>query len=381
MRVAWFCPSSATKPTVIACLRAARHPTTLVIDQIDASRAHDFVVEQALRPYDVTVFESDEGADSDFMWAYLFRYPGVFVPARPSLHDSRARTLTTLGRWNDYASEFIFNQGHPARGDARAFARGSWPMLRAPALASRIVAVDDEERRLAIEAAYPGARVRTVPVCSAGPAAEDYRPYEPEPGPVRIAAPATWHRATVARAVARVRSAGFDAEFLDHCPPPLPGAAVDIMVILEPVDEAASLQPATTWMALGRPLIVYEREATARVPAMDPQTWRMRDATAPQDAVVISIDPRDEEHSLVLAIRGLIEAPHRRRALAGAAREWWRTHATPEQGAAGWHAVLHEAARTEPPPLPPDWPAHLRADGLANLAQTERELGIRLDLR
>jgi len=74
-------------------------------------------------------------------------------------------------------------------------------------------------------------------------------------------------------------------------------------------------------MAARKPVIVLETTSTAEWPALDPQTWRPRGFSA--DApIVISLDPRDEEHSLVLAIQRLSSDAVLRSQLADAAYAW-----------------------------------------------------------
>jgi len=80
-------------------------------------------------------------------------------------------------------------------------------------------------------------------------------------------------------------------------------------------------QSALAAMAARKPVIVLETTSTADWPALDPQTWQPRgfNAAAP---IVISLDPRDEEHSLVLAIQRLSSDPALRARLADAAYAW-----------------------------------------------------------
>ena len=74
-------------------------------------------------------------------------------------------------------------------------------------------------------------------------------------------------------------------------------------------------------LAARKPVIVLETTSTAEWPALDPQTWQPRGFSA--DApIVISLDPRDEEHSLVLAIRRLSSDASLRARLADAAYAW-----------------------------------------------------------
>ena len=113
-------------------------------------------------------------------------------------------------------------------------------------------------------------------------------------------------------------------------------------------------------MAAGRSLVTFDIEATVGWPTFDPQAGRSRAAdVAP---IAVTLDPRDEEHSLMLAIRRLAADPSLRRGLARAGHEWWATHATPAHAAAAWTSVLAEA-RGLVPPRGAGWPAHLSWDG------------------
>ena len=74
-------------------------------------------------------------------------------------------------------------------------------------------------------------------------------------------------------------------------------------------------------MAARKAVIVLETTSTAEWPALDPQTWQPRGFSA--DApIVVSLDPRDEEHSLVLAIQRLSSDPELRARLGDAAYAW-----------------------------------------------------------
>jgi hypothetical protein len=76
-------------------------------------------------------------------------------------------------------------------------------------------------------------------------------------------------------------------------------------------------------MAAGKPVIVFETLVTAGWAALDPQTWQPRGfGRESADPVAVSIDPRDEEHSLMLAIQRLSSDPGLRARLADAAQAW-----------------------------------------------------------
>jgi hypothetical protein len=127
-------------------------------------------------------------------------------------------------------------------------------------------------------------------------------------------------------------------------------------------------------MAAARPVIVAETHATAGWPALDPQTWRPRDGS-PGAPAVISVDPRDEEHSLVLALRRLGADANLRAQLGTAARAWWATHATIDRAVASWLPVLSDAASLPDPGRPEGWPAHLDSDGSQLMRQILTQCG------
>ena len=133
--------------------------------------------------------------------------------------------------------------------------------------------------------------------------------------------------------------------------------------------------------AAGKAVIVTETETTAAWPALDPQTWQLRTIPAGgqpiEPAIVISIDPRDEEHSLFRALTRLAADIDLRHRLGGAARSWWSHHATVTHAVRAWEAVLQEAQSLSPPLRPAGWPAHLDANGSALADAIHDEFGLR----
>jgi hypothetical protein len=95
--------------------------------------------------------------------------------------------------------------------------------------------------------------------------------------------------------------------------------------------------------------------------------------------IAIAIDPRDEEHSLMLALRRLARDAGLRRDLATAAQAWWAARATVDHAVAAWQSILHEAAAIAPPPHPLGWPPHLTADGTERARQLLGEFAVSVD--
>jgi hypothetical protein len=180
----------------------------------------------------------------------------------------------------------------------------------------------------------------------------------------------------IQRAVGRALEAGAPLELISgSAKSVLEKADIVVAVTWPPADE---LTIALAGMAAGRPVIVLETEITAGWPALDPQTWRPR-GWSNQPPIVISIDPRDEEHSLSLALRRLATEPALRDALGSAAHEWWQRHATLDHAVQAWRSILTEAATAAPPTRPSNWPAHLTADGTERARELLGEFGATVD--
>lgn len=163
------------------------------------------------------------------------------------------------------------------------------------------------------------------------------------------------------RALARAQEGGAPATLVVDESPERAIQDADVIVTLQWPAYGAPPTFALAGMAAGKPVVVLETVFTADWPALNPQTWQPRGL--PSDApVAVSVDVRDEEHSLAVAIRRLSTDPALRARLGGAAYAWWRAHATVRDAADAWDRILREAATLAPPARPPDWPAHLTAD-------------------
>ena len=150
----------------------------------------------------------------------------------------------------------------------------------------------------------------------------------------------------VARAVERARAGGAKVEVVE-------GDVADVLarahlvIALEWPPRPGAPTAALLGMAAGKTVIVHEVEGTAGWPALDPQTWVARGfGDAPP--IVVSVDPRDEEHSVMLALKRLAADPGLRRTLGVNARAWWRQHATLDHAVAAWETILAGAALSAP---------------------------------
>jgi hypothetical protein len=298
MRLAWF---RATPPdsgalldrtaTLIEALRR-----THTVDVVTAADAHDFVWKHGRHPYDLCVYEVGSSRDQRFIRAYVLHYPGVVFLADSPVVDSRI--------WHG----------------------------------SRMVVVPDVATADAIACEWPDARIRHVPLGVGEPRGSHsgFQLRELQVGTIDAA-----RRPVLERAIARARNVGATVHLSDAFD------EADVIVALEWPPRSGPPVAALHAMASGRVAIVLEVEVTAGWPALDPQTWQPR-GFGPDPPVAISLDPRDEEHSLMLTLVRLAADPSLARALGAAARHWWQAHATVDRAAAGWELVLHEASRREP---------------------------------
>jgi glycosyltransferase involved in cell wall biosynthesis len=184
-RLAWFSPMPPVRSGVAAC-SAELVPALRAFFDIDVFvdaaatdvrqtavpgtySAHDFVWRHQQAPYDLTIFQLGNSSTHEFIWPYLFRYPGLAVLHDAHLHHARAAALLRSGRNVDYRSEFQWN--HPdANPDLAELAIAGfdthlyylWPMTRLVAAASRVVGVHATSLAHRLSAEAPDAHVEPI---------------------------------------------------------------------------------------------------------------------------------------------------------------------------------------------------------------------------
>jgi hypothetical protein len=278
-----------------------------------------------------------------------------------SLHKWRAISLVHQHRDADRDAEMVFADGAGRNDPPWPLLRGAWSTWRVPVLASRLTVVADDALASSIREVCPSARVVVTPTGVPGPDA----------GPatssahtgMRVWLPTGVSPRTFDAAVVRAHQAG--AAPIRKVSGEL--NAADVVVAMQWPTFGRPLTEALSGFAAARAVIVAETASTAHWPSLDPQTWqpravpaRLGNAEAP---IAISIDPRDEEHSLMLALVRLANDAALRASLGRAARVWWEQHATVAHAVEAWKALLDEARALPTPPRPAGWPAHLDADG------------------
>src|SRR5262245_36833711 len=123
VRLAWFSPVPPVPSGVAVCTAdllnglSGTHAIDVYVDEpvarlaADTRSAHDFVWQHRRSPYDLTVYQVGNSSHHDYLWPYLFRYPGLAVLHDAHLHHARAAALLRTRRADDYRAEFAAS--HP----------------------------------------------------------------------------------------------------------------------------------------------------------------------------------------------------------------------------------------------------------------------------
>ena len=379
MRLAWFGPDAASEAhpfdDAAGLIRAlsAQHE----IRAFTRASAHDFPWTHDREPFDVCVFDLDNTGAHAFAWPYLLHFGGVLLLRTRTLHNSRAHQLVHAGRLDDFVAEFRFNEGRaPCPGRGGDYIRSDeWPMLRVPLLAARLVVMPHRLVADALQDEYPDVRIRYAPLPVQDVERDERRRVR---AAVTFGMVATDSVDVARRAVDHARQSGASAALIVDTAERIVRDADVVLALQRPVFG----KPRT--LALGamsgsKPVVVPETDATADWPLLDPQTWQPRgmDMGAP---VGVSLDLRDEEHSLMLSIRRLSGDAALRNGLGENGRAWWRARASVDRAVDAWNQLLTEAAAMERAGRPPDWPAHLDADGTGRAREILADFGVTVDL-
>ena len=167
-----------------------------------------------------------------------------------------------------------------------------------------------------------------------------------------------------------------------------PSSASDVVADLDWPLNGNALTTALAAMSAGKTVIAFESEETADWPALNPQTWKPRHFPGvgdrgtgpggPAEPILVSIDPRDEAHSVKLAMRRLSTDAALRERLGAAAREWWTTHATVGHAVKAWEGIIAEALTL--PPLAPSAERSAPDEATGRAREILAEFGVRVDL-
>jgi glycosyltransferase involved in cell wall biosynthesis len=384
--------------------------------------AHDFVWRHARRQYNLVVYQVGNSKHHDFIWPYLFQWPGLVVLHDVRLHHARARRLLRPGGAASYRAEFAFD--HPATPidaaelavsgfDGRYYA--AWPMLRAVVESARAVGVHSRGGQAAVAEAFPGRAVSYLPLGEGSLAgvndaerARTRRAYGAGDDSVVFGAfgglSADKRVTEIVRASGQLRrrhanvrlwlagTSALDVSLaslaeahgvgeavthlgaLDDAAFDQAIAAVDVSLNLRWPSAIETSGPWLRAMAMERPTISMELEHQAHVPALDPRDWRARNPADTRPPVTVSIDVLDEHHSLVLAMDRLAADAALRARLGGAAREYWLTEHTPGLMAEAYDRVLRDTIQRPLPHI--TLPASLRPDVWESTRGIAEECGL-----
>ena len=410
--------------------KAAVHAATMherALAEARTASAHDFVWRHRQAPYDLVVYQVGNSSNHDYIWPYLFRFPGLTVLHDAHLHHARAAALLRTRRADDYRAEFA--AAHPGVSpDAAELAVAGfdsnlyymWPMTRLAVQASRLTAVHTAPLAAQLRADLPGAAIEAIRLGHGVAVSETARqrareevrrryglagevvfgcfgglmpekripqvldafaallPYAPDARLLLAGAPAPHYDLDADIAVRSLRpsvvTTGYlesDEELTTHI------AACDVGINLRWPTAREVSGPWLRCLAAGLPTIVIDL-AHVDVPSLDPRTWLPNrttsggtSATAP---VAVAIDIVDEDHSLRLAMRRLANDGELRASLGRAATEYWeREHAT-ERMIEDYRRII-PLAMTKPVPRPM-LPAHLVNDGDATLRDLLKPFGM-----
>jgi glycosyltransferase involved in cell wall biosynthesis len=359
--------------------------------------AHDFIWRAARQQYDLVVYQVGNSREHDFLWPYLFRWPGLAVLHDARLHHARARTLLSPGREGDYREELAFN--HPAlTASAAELAIAGfdgpyyylWPMVRSILETSRLTVTHSRGAANELAALWPHAPIDCVPLGHGRPdlVSESRRlavrsalgvgpdtvlfgvfgGLSPEKRVAEIlhvfARTRRRHRAvhlvlagapdprvdvqalaaTLSLTDAVTHLGVIDDEAFDDVI-----AAVDVSLNLRWPTALETSGPWLRALATGRATVTTALAHQADVPALDPRDWQPVNPAATHRPVTVAIDILDEAHSLGLALDRLAADHTFREDLGRSARHYWATEHTLERMTDEYERVLGRAMHLPAP--------------------------------
>ena len=440
LRLAWFTPwppdhsgIAGRSAELVPRLAALGHGIDVYVDErrvpvaraaddapppgaVRVQGAHDFVWRAARHQYDLSVYQLGNSRLHEFIWPYLFRWPGLAVLHDGRLHHARGRALLRRHRENDYRAEFAWN--HPqVPADAAELAIAGfdgpyyyqWPMTRSVVESSRLVAAHSMGAVREISAAWPHRPVEYIALGEgrATPVSDDERiatrrslgldddavlfgvfgrlsaekrlpqilhafasTHGRHPHP-RLLLAGTPDHAVDVRAIAGalgIQDAVVIAGDLsdDHFDRLI--AAVDVSLNLRWPTALETSGPWLRALAAGRPTVIIDLARFSNPVTLDPRTWQPH-APAPAAStsappIAVAIDVLDEDHSLRLAMHRLAADADLRTQLGRAGRAYWEAEHTIDRMVADYERVLAHAAATSAPRTEP--PTHFTPDPAAH---------------
>ena len=397
MRLAWFSPWPPDRSGVagrsaelVPALAAAGHAVDVCVGAADVRRhpdgppeagqvrvqsAHDFLWRALRGQYDLTVYQVGNSHLHEFIWPYLFRWPGLVVLHDARLHHARAaahlQSHSARSNTGRYRADFAWNHPDVSADAAELGVAGfdgsyyyMWPMVRDVIMVSRTTAVHALGAATALQHEFPGEPIeyltlgegRDVPLSTAErEAARTALGFASDTVAFGVFGGLTLEKRVpeIIRAFraclgvqpsSRLLLAGNVHPSLDWCSLARHAGIEQAVILRQGLDDVAFDQAVAAvdvslnlrwpsahetsgpWLralAEGRATVVTDLAHQSHVPSLDPRTWQSMDA----EPVTIAIDVLDEAHSLGLALRRLATDAALRDRLGRSARRYWeRTH-------------------------------------------------------
>jgi glycosyltransferase involved in cell wall biosynthesis len=456
MRLAWFSPwppqrsGIAGRSAELAAALAARgHRIDVFVDEQDPAvrplvvkappeppqvreirvqSAHDFVWRVARNQYDLCVYQLGNSRLHEFIWPYLFRWPGLALLHDARLHHARGRALLGRGRLDDFREEFAWSHEGASVDLAELAVRGfrgpyyyQWPMTRAIVESSRVTACHSRGATAELREQFPD---RTIEYVALGEGSWRYdvdmmrrrfraahrldssaivlgvhgaltaekrvpeilrafaatRPLQggailllagqPDPQLHLDHEISALGLGDAVRVVTNLDDAEFDGAI----------AATDVCLNLRWPTARETSGPWVRSLAMSRATVIVDLAHQHGIPVLDPRTWRRHtpceDVVHDADtrAIAVAIDILDEEHSLRLAIRRLMADEALRLQLGHHGRAYWeREHTMVRMIADFERAAVRAVARPAPAST---LPAHLRPDPQAHANELLKPFGL-----
>jgi glycosyltransferase involved in cell wall biosynthesis len=439
MRVAWFTPwppqrsgIAGRSAEIVPLLCDAGHGIDVFVDEaavpvmrvpdaappasgrLRVQGAHDFIWRATQRQYDVVVYQLGNSKLHEFIWPYLFRWPGLTVLHDARLHHARGRALLRRRRADEYRTEFAWNHPGMSADLAELAVSGfdgpyyyDWPMTRSVVASSRLVATYSRGSFVELQHAWPDRPFEVLALgegCRVPPAETDRQAARvwldlPESSVVFGvfgALTAGKRVAQVLRAFAEIHARmpntflllagatdrsvdveslqkaleltsasrllnGLDDEQFDRAI-----GAVDVSMNLRWPTAREVSGPWVRALAAGRATVTVDLIHMALIPSLDPRTWQPHApaahfaGAARHDPVTVAIDILDEDHSLRLAMRRLAVDAELRAQLGRAGRRYWEAEHGHDRAIRDYERALSRAAAL-PDPVG-ERPAHLKPE-------------------
>jgi glycosyltransferase involved in cell wall biosynthesis len=439
MRVAWFSPLppdgsgiAAYSAEVVPLLMARFGAVDLYSPPLAGLRAGvvdptEFTWRHRRHPYDLVVYQLGNSRAHDFMWSFLFRYPGLVVLHDAQVHQARALWLLSRlePRLDDYLAEVRASHPDAAPDLGYLFAAGLggdlfhlWPLVSLVLGRSRLTAVHNARLARTLGVTHPDAAITAIEMGTADPlenrpsltmeAAAIRRRHHIPGGAMVVGAyggitpekripqllntaaalgeAVPLHVLLVGQRAAhydvdadierlglggRVHIAGYVSD--EALPAHL--AVSDICWCLRWPSNGETSASWIRCLAAGRPTLITALAQLQDVPVISAEQVATVDLATAPEAVGVALDPLDEPREVLQALAAFVDRPDLRDALGAQARRYWESRHTLQKMADAYERLIVEAA-SRPAPNPP-LPAHLLDDGETTARRILSEMGVR----